>query len=56
MKINDSGLGWKSKAGKTVLVLGKEIDRAEWITLGRLRQLRFLSLLLKIKTKCIIIN
>jgi len=44
LKINDSGIGWKSnKTGKSVVLLGKEVDRAEWITLGRQWQLRFFN-------------
>jgi len=38
--MNSSGIGWKSKAGKSVAILGSDLVRAEWIPIGKLFQLK----------------
>jgi structure-specific recognition protein 1 len=40
MKMNKSGIAWKSKGGKTVSVYGAEITGAEWFRTGRNYQLK----------------
>ncbi len=40
MKINASGIGWKSKAGKSVAIMGTDLVKAEWIPIGKSFQLK----------------
>jgi hypothetical protein len=40
MKINSSGIGWKSRAGKSVAIMGTDLVKAEWIPIGRSFQLK----------------
>lgn len=41
MKVNETAIAWKAaKGGKSVVVMGNEVDVAEWINQGRLYQLR----------------
>lgn len=41
MKINATGLGWKSRAGKSVAIMGSDLIRAEWIPImGKQFQLK----------------
>ncbi len=40
MKLNANGLGWKSKNGKSVAVMGNDLTQAQWINVGRHFQLK----------------
>jgi structure-specific recognition protein 1 len=40
MKINASGVGWKSKAGRSIGVMGTDLAKADWISIGRQYQLK----------------
>lgn len=44
LRVTENGIGWKSKQGKSISVQKDNIDRMEWITVGKGKgQLRIYS-------------